>query len=108
MTYRTKLVEVEARQYQGTMKTGEEIIEWAKGSKTPAYWDTEVRNCSDEHPEGFDYPVLKIETLEGVHTASPMDWVIQGLAGEFYPCKPAMFDAKYELVEDDDGWCRND
>jgi len=39
-----------------------------------------------------------IETLEGEMTASPGDWIIKGVKGEFYPCKPDIFDATYEAV----------
>jgi hypothetical protein len=39
---------------------------------------------------------LEIQTLEGVMTASPGDWIIRGVKGEFYPCKPDIFDASYE------------
>lgn len=37
-----------------------------------------------------------IETLEGVMRADDGDWIIRGVQGEFYPCKPAIFDATYE------------
>lgn len=40
-----------------------------------------------------------IETLEGGHIVCPGDWIIKGVAGEFYPCKPDIFAATYELVE---------
>ncbi len=40
-----------------------------------------------------------IPTLEGNHTAQPDDWIIKGVAGEFYPCKSDIFEATYELVE---------
>jgi hypothetical protein len=43
---------------------------------------------------------FKITTLEGVHIASVGDWIIKGVQGEFYPCKPEIFNATYELVED--------
>ncbi len=43
---------------------------------------------------------LVVETLEGTMTASLGDWVIKGVAGEFYPCKPEIFDATYEPVEE--------
>jgi hypothetical protein len=39
---------------------------------------------------------LVIPTLEGNHVASPGDWIIRGVAGEFYPCKPDIFAATYE------------
>ncbi len=40
-----------------------------------------------------------IDTLEGGHTVCPGDWVITGVKGERYPCKPHIFAATYELVE---------
>lgn len=42
--------------------------------------------------------VLKIQTLEGVMTASLGDWIIKGVSGEFYPCKPDIFAETYEAV----------
>jgi hypothetical protein len=57
----------------------------------------------------FDYtatpPVLTIPTLEGDHRASVGDWIIRGVKGEFYPCKPDIFSATYDAVKDelDDG-----
>lgn len=39
---------------------------------------------------------LVIPTLEGDHTASPGDWIIRGVKGELYPCKPDIFAATYE------------
>lgn len=43
---------------------------------------------------------VDIKTLEGVMTANPGDWIIKGVAGEFYPCKPDIFEQTYELVGD--------
>lgn len=40
-----------------------------------------------------------ISTLEGVMTASSGDWIIQGVKGELYPCKPDIFSASYDLAE---------
>jgi hypothetical protein len=37
-----------------------------------------------------------IHTLEGVMTIGPEDWIIKGVKGEFYPCKPDIFEATYE------------
>lgn len=42
----------------------------------------------------------KIETLEGVMTARPGDFVIMGVKGEFYPCKPDIFEKTYEPVRE--------
>lgn len=41
---------------------------------------------------------LLIPTLEGVMKAMPGDWIIKGVNGEFYPCKPDIFEKTYELV----------
>ena len=39
---------------------------------------------------------LTIHTLEGAHRADPGDWIIRGVKGELYPCKPDIFEATYE------------
>ena len=44
-------------------------------------------------------PVMRIQTLEGVMTASIGDWIIKGVKGEFYPCRPDIFAETYEVVE---------
>ena len=49
-----------------------------------------------ENSYGFD---LTIHTLEGDHHASPGDYIIKGVHGEFYPCKPDIFEKTYEIVE---------
>ena len=40
-----------------------------------------------------------IDTLEGGHIVCPGDWIITGVKGERYPCKPDIFEATYEAVE---------
>lgn len=49
-----------------------------------------------------DNPVLTIETLEGPMTAQIGDYIIKGVKGEFYPCKPDLFAASYSPVPADD------
>lgn len=44
-------------------------------------------------------PTLSIETLEGVMTAQPGDYIIRGIQGEIYPCKPDIFEATYEKAD---------
>jgi hypothetical protein len=51
----------------------------------PVKWDTE-ENC----------PYLEIETLEGLMRANNGDWIIRGVNGEYYPCKPDVFSKTYE------------
>jgi hypothetical protein len=45
--------------------------------------------------DGREGPVL-IETLEGTMSGQVGDWIIKGVQGEFYPCKPEIFEATYE------------
>mgnify|MGYP000887914126 FL=1 len=45
-------------------------------------------------------PVLKIKTLEGVMSANIGDYIIKGVKGEFYPCKPDIFEMSYEAIEE--------
>ena len=42
---------------------------------------------------------IHIHTLEGIMVANKGDWIIKGVKGEFYPCKPDIFEATYELAE---------
>jgi hypothetical protein len=58
---------------------------------------------SSLHIRGLTYdPVLRqvrIPTLEGVMVASLGDWIIRGVKGEYYPCKPDIFDMTYEPAD---------
>lgn len=49
--------------------------------------------------ETSDVVAMNIDTAEGVMTASPGDWIIKGIKGEFYPCKPDIFEATYTEVQ---------
>ena len=46
---------------------------------------------------------ITIATLEGQMLARRDDWIIRGIAGELYPCKPDIFELTYEPVEDNNG-----
>ena len=57
---------------------------------------SECRHCGlAMHVHGW------IDTLEGGHIVCPGDWIITGVQGEHYPCKPDIFDATYELEDVD-------
>ena len=61
-----------------------------------------VGSLVDGKPEGHqdgDAIGLDIPTLEGLHHASENDWIIRGVKGELYPCKPDIFEMTYEPVE---------
>lgn len=85
--FRKKPVQVSAIQWDGSEESAREIKAWA--------------DSHDAQPLGgwVKDVSLFIRTLEGLMCAEPGDWIIRGVAGEFYPCKPAIFDATYEPVE---------
>lgn len=65
-----------------------------KHSQTPARFRRE--DCDFRmHDHGY------IDTLEGGHTVCPGDFILTGIKGEHYPCKPDIFDATYEPIEDE-------
>ena len=75
-----------------------------KFRKKPVVIDA-VRWMTDNYNEIADFvgvtvsgdgSKLYINTPEGVMTAQPFDWIIKGVKGEFYPCKPDIFEATYE------------
>lgn len=51
-----------------------------------------------------DDGTFQIVTLEGEHKCSIGDYVIKGVKGEFYPCKPDIFEATYDEVPDENRW----
>lgn len=57
-----------------------------------------MRLVPTDSPFRFHGGTLQIQTLEGVMEAYPGDWIIRGVKGEFYPCKPDIFEATYEPV----------
>jgi len=84
--FRKKPVVIEAVQYLPG-KTDSELILHLEGcTGWQAYSST-------------DAPFIAIPTLEGTMTALPGDWIIKGVKGEFYPCKPDIFAATYETAE---------
>lgn len=92
--YRKKPVVVEAFQYDGDLKASNGIYyvpDWAVKafSEGIMYYD----DLEGEPAELF------IKTLEGVHHVSVGDFVIKGIKGELYPCKPDIFKETYEPVE---------
>ena len=89
--YRKKPVEVEARQLDKSDYRGvQDIAKWSGGVDL---WGFEI----DHAPPGAK--LLRITTLEGTMYADDGDWIVRGVKGEFYPCKPDTFEATYEPVD---------
>jgi hypothetical protein len=84
MKYRKKPVVIEAVQWKGTIESL-----------------CEMENFLNDGPQA-DFtekpPPMFIDTLEGRMRADVNDWIIKGVKGEFYPCKPDIFEATYEPV----------
>lgn len=59
----------------------------------------EVFTFGNSRVTGIVDQKLAIHTLEGIMTADLGDYIIKGIKGEFYPCKPDIFEASYEEVE---------
>lgn len=78
--FRKKPVIIEARFFDPELSYDDalDVVRWAGGRANDA---------------GFVIP-----TLEGDMQASPGDWIIRGVQGEFYPCKPDIFEATYERI----------
>lgn len=88
MKYRKKPVIIEAIQFQDDAEVITQLSDFIG--------DTIYVNYTNK-----DNPYLRIETLEGDMKASVGDYIIKGVNGEFYPCKPDIFEKTYEKVEND-------
>ena len=80
MKFRKKPVVIEAVQWTG--ENGKQVFDFLN-------W----RNASHDERNG-----LRIHTLEGDMQADVGDWIIKGIHGEFYPCKPSIFAESYQEV----------
>ena len=95
MKYRKKPVVIEAVQWNGN--TNKQEIEAFVGRELVANLESETAYVAGEGAPIFS---LLIDTLEGTMKANKNDYIIKGIKGEFYPCKPDIFDATYEIVEE--------
>ncbi|PRB69504.1 hypothetical protein [Arthrobacter sp. MYb213] len=89
--FRKLPVEIEAKQL--SVANRNDIFNWAKAC-TPL---ARVIPCV---PEDGTAARMLIHTLEGTMKAEVGDWIIRGVQGEFYPCKPDIFEATYEAVSE--------
>jgi hypothetical protein len=88
--YRKKPVEIEAIRFLGDNAT--DCIDWIlAGDGTARYHDPSDGLGSLRQ--------IAIDTLEGTMRADAGDWIIRGVKGEYYPCKPDIFEATYQPVE---------
>jgi hypothetical protein len=74
-----------------------EATQWFKQGDHPEVLSAPL----DDIPSGYTLEYHGwIQTLEGGHIVTPGDWIITGVKGEHYPCKPDIFAATYDEVTD--------
>lgn len=83
MQFKKKPVVIEARQLLRATEYMEELASWCNGRIVP------------------ERDAIAIDTLEGIMFADLGDWIIKGVKGEFYPCKPDIFEMSYERTYND-------
>jgi hypothetical protein len=99
MQYRKKPVVIEAVRivYAEMLRDGPEHSPFAEQPQwLMDAWDADVLSLSTKNAR--DYAVIDVNTLEGVMEAQPGDYLIRGIKGELYPCKPDIFELTYEAV----------
>jgi len=100
MKFRKKPVVIEALQLRwdnwGEMCDFAGVGSLVNGKPEGCYIDKDG-NGTREYT-GTDEIGLWIPTLEGLHLGKQNDWIIRGVQGEFYPCKPDIFEQTYEPV----------
>lgn len=91
--FRKKPVVIEAMEFRGPVWQGDAAINYM------VLFDDWLSSKVTDAPVKYRGAELVVSTLEGEMTASPGDWIICGVKGELYPCKPDIFAATYEAVE---------
>lgn len=92
--FRKKPVVIEAIHWTGLSEDIGPILEWVQASGVD---DGMVGGPGVGYVPALG--TLDIPTLEGTMTAQPLDWIIKGVKGEVYPCKPDIFAATYEAAD---------
>jgi len=96
MKYRKKPVVIDAKKWTGENLF--DIITFIEGEEPNLTHPTASGRWLD-YEDIVKRDGLIIKTLEGQHIASIGDWIIKGVANEFYPCKPDIFEQTYEPVK---------
>ena len=122
MKFRKKPVVIEATQW---FKNGDHPLDYSKDHDGFENGELRVFTAQERRKKGWEGDVVRyfrrpdvnsdkycehcgrimhdhgwIDTLEGGHIVCPGDWIITGVKGEHYPCKPDVFEATYEPVEE--------
>lgn len=97
MKFRKKPVVIEAFQItRATRASNADWPEWLHAAWQKDFQEEGSLSCVD-FPTSDGTDKLQIRTLEGVHEVGWGDWIIRGVKGELYPCKPDIFEMTYEV-----------
>ena len=101
--FRKKPVMIEAMQFEGVSfaGNGHYSIEFNTTESLPK-WLRDAMMDGNIVPDIVEEGGLIVKTLEGRHIATPGDWIIRGVKGEIYPCKPDIFAMTYDPVDEQD------
>lgn len=99
LKFRKKPVEIEA--FQMTKERRQDNSDWPNwlNEAWNMPFDQEGAVSSEDYPVSKGDDRLVIYTLEGTHTVEWNDWIIRGIHGELYPCKPEIFAKTYEEIK---------
>ncbi len=89
MKFRKRPVVINAERFDGTEERASELAAKYPGAVIVKHWPGQIFS-------------LDIRTLEGMMRASSGDWIITGVNGEHYPCKPDIFEKTYEPVTEEE------
>lgn len=89
-----RLLDASANGVQKTIETEGKVVRYFRHPDKAYAGERQCEKCGEiMHNHGW------IDTLEGGHIVCPGDWIITGVKGEHYPCKPDIFEATYEEVK---------
>jgi hypothetical protein len=89
MKFRKKPVIIDAFQWNGEFM----------GRYLPDWFNFAISEGTAWFTKNYEFIVIK--TLEGDHRVNKTDYIIKGVKGEIYPCKPDIFEMTYERIEDE-------
>lgn len=89
--FRKRPITIEARRWDGTGEGATPILNWIliDGTRSARYHEPVTAGAG---------AVIAIDTLEGTMYASPGDWIVRGMQGEFYPIRDNIFHSTYDPV----------
>lgn len=96
-TYVPVYYEVQAEQYDGTTESADRIVAQCEGMVRNSGWKAQVLVTESGYQEDGYYELV-VETLEGLMRVSKGDYVVRGVNGEYYFCKPDIFEKKHKRL----------